>query len=167
MRISKITPTAFISCTFSTLCLQRTPFIIQFMSTRLNLRPGPLPGDLSAITAFHMNYYGKLYGWNQEFEAYVAKPLAEFVLRKDPREGLWVLEDGKKICGAIASESTIRHRPNCVGITSTRHTREWAMGKVLMDAFLEHTKKWKLLRRYSLDGGPAETCHSTLHKLWV
>jgi GNAT superfamily N-acetyltransferase len=88
-----------------------------------------------------MNYYGKLYGWNQEFEAYVAKPLAEFVLRKDPREGLWVLEDGKKICGAIA---LINHQG--------RAQLRWyyvdpvyqgmGYGKMLMNAFLEHAKKW-------------------------
>jgi GNAT superfamily N-acetyltransferase len=111
------------------------------MSKSLNLRPGPLPGDLSAITAFHMEYYGKLYGWNQEFEAYVAKPLSEFVLRKDPREGLWVLEDGKKICGAIA---LVNHQAQAQlrWYYVDPAYQGMGYGKRLMAVFLDHAKEW-------------------------
>jgi ribosomal protein S18 acetylase RimI-like enzyme len=58
--------------------------------------------DLSQIVLFHATYYHELYGWNEEFEAYVAKPLAEFVLARDPGERIWIVESGGEVKGAVA-----------------------------------------------------------------
>ena len=58
--------------------------------------------DLSQIVLFHAMYYHDKYGWNEEFEAYVAKPLAEFVIARDPRERIWIVESDGRVKGAVA-----------------------------------------------------------------
>ena len=58
--------------------------------------------DIGQIVLWHADYYSKKYGWNKEFEAYVAIPLSEFVLRKDAREKIWIIEDESKVKGSIA-----------------------------------------------------------------
>lgn len=60
------------------------------------------PGDLGTIVHLHGIIYAKERGFDPTFEAYVAGPLAEFIVRQDARERLWIAELDKRIVGCVA-----------------------------------------------------------------
>jgi len=61
------------------------------------------PGDIGSVTQLHGMVYAKEYGYDQTFEAYVAKGLAEFVHSFDPEnERFWLVEMTGQIIGFIA-----------------------------------------------------------------
>jgi GNAT superfamily N-acetyltransferase len=72
------------------------------------------PGDIGAIVGLHGTFYAKEYGFNERFEAYVAGPLSEFVLKRSPRERLWIAEEENRFVGCVAiveaDESTAQLR---------------------------------------------------------
>jgi GNAT superfamily N-acetyltransferase len=72
----------------------------QFMN--LDIHTDLRPGDLGAIVHLHGITYGRERGWDVTFEAYVATPLAEFVIRASPRERIWVAEGDATLAGCIA-----------------------------------------------------------------
>lgn len=66
-------------------------------------------GDLGLVLTLHGSIYHQQYGFNHEFEAYVAEGLAEF--GRDYQEGksrLWIAQTGDKVVGSIA----IMERPH-------------------------------------------------------
>ena len=60
------------------------------------------PGDAGRLIELHGLLYAKEYGFDHTFEAYVAKPLAEFMLSKTGREQLWLIDSGGELLGSIA-----------------------------------------------------------------
>ncbi len=65
------------------------------------LRP-PQPGDMGWIVHRHGAIYAKEWGYNQEFEALVARIVAEFLEREDPRrERCWIAERHGEIVGSV------------------------------------------------------------------
>jgi GNAT superfamily N-acetyltransferase len=61
------------------------------------------PGDLGAIVHLHGITYAQECGFDSTFEAYVAAPLAEFVMRwPTVGERLWIAERDGRIVGSIA-----------------------------------------------------------------
>jgi DNA-binding MarR family transcriptional regulator/GNAT superfamily N-acetyltransferase len=65
------------------------------------LRP-PGPGDLGWIVHRQAVLYDQEYGWNQEFEALLARIVADFVDHIDPdRERAWVAERDHQVVGSI------------------------------------------------------------------
>lgn len=62
------------------------------------LRP-PEPGDLGWIVERHGARYAAEYGWNDEFEAFVAATVADYARDRDPsREAAWIAEmDGERV----------------------------------------------------------------------
>jgi GNAT superfamily N-acetyltransferase len=68
------------------------------VTVRTDLRPG----DLGSIVRLHGTVYARERGWDATFEAYVAAPLAEFVLSGSGRQRLWVAERGGQVIGCIA-----------------------------------------------------------------
>lgn len=78
------------------------------------LRP-PAPGDLGWVLQRHGAVYAAEYGWNSEFEAYVARIIAEYLTDSDPRRTAgWVAElDGVPagfVCCVPEDDSTTRLR---------------------------------------------------------
>ena len=78
------------------------------------LRP-PASGDLGWVLQRHGAVYAAEYGWNPEFEAYVARIIADFLTDADPRRTAgWVAElDGFPagfVCCVPEDDSTARLR---------------------------------------------------------
>ncbi|MEW5772230.1 MAG: GNAT family N-acetyltransferase [Thermodesulfobacteriota bacterium] len=66
---------------------------------------GFTPGLIGEVTALHGGYYGREWGLPVMFEAYVAKGLAEFALRFDPRrDGAWSVRERGGLAAFLAAD---------------------------------------------------------------
>ena len=69
----------------------------------MNFRYKLIPGDIGYLTRLHGILYNREYGYDNTFEAYVARGLADFILNFDnEKERIWFAEDEGKIIGSIA-----------------------------------------------------------------
>jgi GNAT superfamily N-acetyltransferase len=57
------------------------------------------PGDLGWVIMKHGEVYAREFGWNGEFEALVARIVADYAAARDPeREAAWIAElDGRRV----------------------------------------------------------------------
>nr|WP_320192387.1 helix-turn-helix domain-containing GNAT family N-acetyltransferase [uncultured Desulfobacter sp.] len=64
------------------------------------------PGDIGYVIHRHGVIYAREYGFNAEFDAYVASGMAGFIENKTPEENLWIAECRNRFAGAVA---IVRH----------------------------------------------------------
>jgi len=75
--------------------------------TGAEIRSGYLPGTIGRIVELHGTYYASHWGFGAFFEARMARELAEFVDRFDPkRDGLWTAVVAGRIEGSIAIDGS-------------------------------------------------------------
>jgi len=69
------------------------------MSGQLSIRPLGQPGDLGWVVLAHGETYAAEFGWNGDFEALVARIVADYAADHDPaREAAWIAElDGRRV----------------------------------------------------------------------
>lgn len=65
----------------------------------VTVRPADRPGDLGWAVMAHGEVYARQFGWNTDFEALVAKIVADYATGRDPaREAAWIAEaDGRRV----------------------------------------------------------------------
>ncbi|MEV2240390.1 GNAT family N-acetyltransferase [Micromonospora sp. NPDC049891] len=65
----------------------------------ITVRPADRPGDLGWVVMAHGETYAQQFGWNTEFEAFVATIVADYATSHDPsREAAWIAEaDGERV----------------------------------------------------------------------
>ncbi|MFE5290764.1 GNAT family N-acetyltransferase [Isoptericola sp. NPDC056618] len=66
------------------------------------VRPADRPGDLGWIVQAHGEVYHRQFGWDAEFEALVARIVADYAGAHDPaREAAWIAEVDGRRAGSI------------------------------------------------------------------
>lgn len=72
------------------------------VNSEILIRPADRPGDLGWVVMAHGEVYAEQFGWNGEFEALVARIVADFANRSDRvREAAWIGEVGGERAGCI------------------------------------------------------------------
>ena len=70
--------------------------------TEIAVRAADRPGDLGWVIMAHGEVYDRQFGWNTDFEALVAKIVADYATGHDPaREAAWIAEAGGERCGCV------------------------------------------------------------------
>jgi GNAT superfamily N-acetyltransferase len=68
----------------------------------LSIRPLGQPGDLGWVVQAHGEIYAQEYGFNAEFEALVARIVADYAAGCDPeREAAWIAQAGGRRAGCV------------------------------------------------------------------
>jgi GNAT superfamily N-acetyltransferase len=72
---------------------------LQATTTQPTIRPLGQPGDLGWVIQAHGEIYAAEFGWNAEFEALVARIVADYAADHDPRrEAAWIAElEGRRV----------------------------------------------------------------------
>lgn len=102
---------------------------------RVTLR-GPRPGDLGWAVERNAAVYAEEFGWDEEYEALVARIVADFAATRDPeREAVWIAElDGRRagcvFCVRDRAPGTARLRLLLVDPPARGH----GIGRRLVDA---------------------------------
>jgi N-acetylglutamate synthase-like GNAT family acetyltransferase len=100
----------------------------------VRVRTGLMPGDVGYITYLHGVVYDEEYGLDTTFEAYVAKPLAEFALSQDnPRQSIWVVEKDGVLYGCAAIVEHSREEAQFRWLILAREARGVGLGRRLVE----------------------------------
>lgn len=98
------------------------------------------PGDFGAIVYLHGVLYAQEQGFDTTFEAYVAEPLAKFVLNQSPRERIWIVEKDGETKGCIAIVALSEQQAQLRWFILHPELRGWGLGKKLVSEAVQFCK---------------------------
>jgi GNAT superfamily N-acetyltransferase len=102
------------------------------------------PGDIGYLTYLHGKIYAKEYGYDQTFEAYVAKGLVEFVQSFNPKKDImWLAAVDNHIIGAIAVVGHSKVEAQLRWFLVHPDYRRQGLGSELMNKALKFCKECK------------------------
>ena len=99
----------------------------------IKIRNDLKPGDIGYLTYLHGTLYGKEYGWDHTFEAYVAGPLAEFAKSRSERERIWIVEKDETVAGSIAIVEASERNAQLRWLLLHPDLRGRGIGRLLME----------------------------------
>jgi DNA-binding MarR family transcriptional regulator/GNAT superfamily N-acetyltransferase len=110
--------------------------------TGLVLRP-PEPGDLGWVVERHGHRYAADYGWDSEFEALVARIVADFAERRDTRrEAAWIAEfDHERVGCVLCTASESAHTAQLRLLLVEPSARGAGVGTRLVDECLRFARR--------------------------
>ncbi len=103
------------------------------MDRAIAIRTELRPGDLGRIVHWHGTVYDREYEFDRRFEAYVARAMAECVLKGSSRERIWVGERDERIVGCIAIVEASQRVAQLRWVLVDPAARGTGLGTALMD----------------------------------
>ncbi|MFN7116189.1 MAG: GNAT family N-acetyltransferase [Saprospiraceae bacterium] len=103
----------------------------------VTIRTEMRPGDFGAIVYLHGVLYAQEQGFDTTFEAYVAEPLAQFVLHKNERSHIWIIENENGVKGCIAIVECSAQEAQLRWFILHPELRGWGLGKKLINEALQ------------------------------
>lgn len=92
------------------------------------------PGDMGWVIGQHAAFYAEEYGWNEEFEAFVAKIAAKFLRRFDAKhECCWIAEVKGAIVGSVFLVKRSRRTAQLRMLLVEPQARGLGIGRKLVD----------------------------------
>jgi len=116
----------------------------------VSIRTGPRPGDLGRLLAMHGEIYAREYGFDERFEAHVARGLAAFATalgeaRDDPRAPepgwLWVAERDGAVVGTVALTDEGEGAGQLRWFLVAPDARGSGLGRALLQTLLDHARE--------------------------
>jgi len=111
------------------------------MSDDISIRTVLRPGDLGRIISLHGEVYDPLGGYGLQFEAFVGRTIAEFVLDNEARGQIWLAERDDRLlaCTAIALREQKRGQLRWVLVDPSERGR--GIGKQLVNAAMDYCRE--------------------------
>ena len=116
----------------------------------VTIRSGPRPGDLGRVLAMHGEVYAREYGFDERFEAHVARGLQGFAnalgeAHDDPcapEPGrLWVAERAGELIGTVALTDEGEGVGQLRWFLVAPDARRTGLGRALLQRLLEHARE--------------------------
>lgn len=107
----------------------------------VTIRTDMRPGDFGAIVYLHGVLYAQELNFDNTFEAYVAEPMARFVLEKTDRSHIWVVENEGGVKGCIAIVEVSEWQAQLRWFILHPELRGWGLGKKLIGEALQFCQK--------------------------
>ncbi|MFG2169298.1 GNAT family N-acetyltransferase [Micromonospora chersina] len=111
-------------------------------TAKVTIRRADHPGDLGWVVMTHGEIYDRQFGWNTDFEALVARIVADFATGRDPaREAAWIAEVNGERAGCVFLVSGDEHETAKLRILLvTPASRGLGIGTRLVDECLNFAR---------------------------